>query len=428
MDLRQLEIIRAIAETGSFTAAGHKLHVSQSAISRQILLLEDELKTPVFLRIGRRIRITPAGEALLQLSHRMFQDLTDTVAGIGDSQETLRGTIRILGGMTVCLYVFPTLLAELTRQHPGVEVKIINDSTERCIQHLRAGTGDLALLTLPIKDADMVTVPVLQEELLVVTAAKHPLSKKRKVSAADLAQQPFVLFESGSNTRRVIDEFFAAAKIEPRIVMETENVEIIKAMVRHGLGITIVSHQSVARDVASGHLYSARIDGRALIRETGWVYPKMSRTPRAVEEVVQAFDKVRPKLRLSPQTAIAGAAPAVAAGLAQHPSQDRHRLVDLRLAQGDEAEAHGARIGVGGEERRAGHEGDAGLDRLVEQRHRVETLGQPQPEEHAAAGRLPRGAGRQVRGEGRGHRVALARYRSRIVGTWRSRKPSFTTS
>ena len=72
-------------------------------------------------------------------------------------------------------------------------------------------------------------------------------------------------------------------------------------MVRHGLGITIVSHQSVARDVASGHLYSARIDGRALIRETGWVYPKMSRTPRAVEEVVQAFEKVRPKLRLSPQ-------------------------------------------------------------------------------------------------------------------------------
>src|SRR4026209_341324 len=150
VDLRQLEIIRAIAETGSFTAAGQKLHVSQSAISRQILLLEDELKTPVFLRIGRRIRITPAGEALLQLSHRMFQDLTDTVAGIGDSQETLRGTVRILGGMTVCLYVFPTLLSELTRQHPGIEVKIINDSTERCVQHLRAGTGDLALLTLPI--------------------------------------------------------------------------------------------------------------------------------------------------------------------------------------------------------------------------------------------------------------------------------------
>ena len=146
----------------------------------------------------------------------------------------------------------------------------------------------------------MVTVPVLQEELLLVTAAKHPLSKKRKVGPQDLADQPFVMFESGSNTRRVVDEFFASSRIEPRIVMETENVEIIKALVRSGLGITIVSYQSVARDVASGHLYCARIEGRPLIRETGWVYPKMSRTPRAVEEVVKAFDKVRPRLRLAP--------------------------------------------------------------------------------------------------------------------------------
>ena len=101
MDLRQLEIIRAIADTGSFTAAGEKLHVSQSAISRQILLLEDELGEAVFHRIGRRIRITAAGESLLQLSNRVFQDLQDTVAAISDKQETLRGALRLVGGMTV---------------------------------------------------------------------------------------------------------------------------------------------------------------------------------------------------------------------------------------------------------------------------------------------------------------------------------------
>src|SRR5690349_20370985 len=113
MDLRQLEIIRAIADTGSFTAAGEKLHVSQSAISRQILLLEEELGESVFHRIGRRIRITPAGESLLQLSHRVFQDLQDTVTTISEKQESLRGSLRLVGGMTVCLYVFPTLLSEV---------------------------------------------------------------------------------------------------------------------------------------------------------------------------------------------------------------------------------------------------------------------------------------------------------------------------
>jgi DNA-binding transcriptional LysR family regulator len=300
VDLRQLEIIRAIAETGSFTAAGHKLHVSQSAISRQILLLEEELKEPVFLRVGRRIRITPAGESLLQLSNRVFQDLKDTIAGITDSKESLRGQIRLLGGMTVCLYVFPPLLTELKRQHPELDLKLVTGSSERCIQHLRSGTGDLALLTLPIDQPDMVSQPVMQEELMLVMAAKHPLSRKRKVLPQDLVRQPFVLFESGSNTRRVVDEFFLTARIEPQIVMETENVEILKALVRNGIGLSIIPYQAVSRDVTSGHLSCARIEGRALVRETGWVYPKMSRTPRTVQEVIRAFERVRPKLRLSP--------------------------------------------------------------------------------------------------------------------------------
>lgn len=300
MDLRQLEIIRAIAETGSFTAAGHKLHVSQSAISRQILLLEDELKEPVFLRVGRRIRITPAGEALLQLSHRVFQDLKDTFAGITDSQESLRGTVRVLGGMTVCLYVFPALLMELKRHHPEVDLKVMTGSSERCLRQLRSGAGDLALLTLPVDQPDLVNVPVLQEELLLVASPKHPIARKRKVVPQDLVRQQFVLFESGSNTRRAIDEFFVSARIEPQIVMETENVEIIKAMVRNNVGLSVIPYQAAARDVSSGHLFVSRIEGRSLVRETGWVYPRMSRTPRSVQETIKAFERVKPKLRLSP--------------------------------------------------------------------------------------------------------------------------------
>ena len=140
----------------------------------------------------------------------------------------------------------------------------------------------------------------MQEELLVIMHAKHPLAKKRKVLPQDLVRQPFVLFEQGSNTRRVIDEFFLGARVEPQIVLETENVEIIKALVRNGLGITIIPYQAVARDVTSGQMHCARIEGRSLVRETGWIYPKMSRTPRAVQEVIKAFERVRPKLKLAP--------------------------------------------------------------------------------------------------------------------------------
>ena len=295
MDLRQLEIIRAIADTGSFTAAGEKLRVSQSAISRQILLLEDELGEAIFHRIGRRIRITPAGESLLQLSHRVFQDLQDTVAAISDRQESLGGTMRLVGGMTVGLYVFPSLLAEVRRAHPNLDLKITVGSAERSIAMLRSGTGDLGLVTLPVDATDLVSVPVLQEELLLVTYPAHPLAMKRRVVPTDLDKQPFVLFETGSITRRLVEEFFARAGIRIAIVMETENVEIIKAMVRHGLGISIIPWQAAAADVRSKQLSCSRIAGQPLYRRTGWLYPKMSRLPRTVSEVIRVFERIRPR-------------------------------------------------------------------------------------------------------------------------------------
>jgi DNA-binding transcriptional LysR family regulator len=301
MDLRQLEILQAIAETGSFTACGRKLHVSQSAISRQILLLEDELGEPLFLRVGRQVRMTPAAESLVQLGQRVFLDVRETVGAITDRTRELRGTLRLSGGMTVCLYVFPPLLKHLRRVHPQLDVRLTVATAGRSVQEIRGGRVDAGLLTLPIDESDLVTVPVLREELLLVTTPTHPLARRRKVASRDLAGQPFVLFEMGSATRKVIDRFFASENIEPTIVMDTENVEIIKAMVKTGLGIGIVPYQAVAREVRAGQLFCARIEGHELVRETGWVYARANRVPRMIEELLTAFGAVRDRLRLAPR-------------------------------------------------------------------------------------------------------------------------------
>ncbi len=178
MDLRQLEILRAVAQTGSFTSAGQQLHLSQSAVSRQILLLEEELKEQLFLRLGRKIRITPAGTTLLGLSERMFEDLERTRASILDNQRNVSGTVRLVGGMTVCLYVFPPLLKAFRKEHPQVDVKLTPGATPRLIRQLRTGNADLGLLTLPIDDPNLVSVPVMREELLLVTAPTHPLAEE----------------------------------------------------------------------------------------------------------------------------------------------------------------------------------------------------------------------------------------------------------
>ncbi|HLB45007.1 MAG TPA: LysR family transcriptional regulator [Candidatus Limnocylindrales bacterium] len=299
MDLRQLEILQAIAETGSFTGGGRKLHVSQSAISRQVLLLEEELGEPLFLRVGRKVRMTPAGESLVQLGQRVFQDVRETVGAITDRTGELRGTLRLSGGMTVCLYVFPTLLKHLKRVHPGLDIRLTVATAGRSVEEIRAGRVDAGLLTLPVEESDLVTVPVMREELLVIAPPGHALARRRRLALGDLAGQPFVLFEPGSATRRIIDRLFATENIEPTVVMDTENVEIIKAMVKTGLGIGIVPYQSIAREVQLGQFFCARIEGHELARETGWVYTRANRTPRVIHELLAAFTQIRPRLKLA---------------------------------------------------------------------------------------------------------------------------------
>jgi DNA-binding transcriptional LysR family regulator len=171
------------------------------------------------------------------------------------------------------------------------------------VQQIRDGRVDAGLLTLPVEGADLVTVPVLHEELLVATNPTHPLARKRRINTKDLVGQPFVLFEQGSATRKVIDRFFAAEKLEPTIVMDTENVEIIKAMVKTGLGIGIVPYQAIAREVRAGQFFCTRLEGHELVRETGWVYARANRVPRMIHELLSAFETIKGRLRLHPPRA-----------------------------------------------------------------------------------------------------------------------------
>ena len=299
MDLRQLEIVQAIAETGSFTGAGARLHVSQSAVSRQILLLEDEFHERLFVRLGRRVQITAAGEALLQLANRVFTDIRDTSASITDRQKVLSGPLRMVGGMTVCLYVFPQLIKEFRAQHPLVDIKIAVGGTWRLQRRLKSRQADLALLTLPVEDPALTSVPVLREELMLLMPADHPLAEKTPVPVEALVGQPFVMFEAGSNTRRTVDEFFTREQIRPKVVAETENVEIIKSMVASGLGISLVPILTVERETQGGTLRVARIRGQQLVRETGWVYRADERPSRVVQEMMATLTRIAPQLQQS---------------------------------------------------------------------------------------------------------------------------------
>jgi DNA-binding transcriptional LysR family regulator len=180
-----------------------------------------------------------------------------------------------------------------------VDVKVMTGPADRLVRRLRAGTVDLGLLTLPVTEPDLVTRHVMREELQVVTYPSHPLAQKKRIETQDLNKLPFILYEPGSNTRRVIDEFFVRAQVQPRIVMETENVEIIKAMVASGIGSTLISNHAIDREVKAGTLVAHRLHGHSLVRETGWVYLKANRVPRKISEMIRVLDELLPKMGLA---------------------------------------------------------------------------------------------------------------------------------
>jgi len=300
MDIRQLEMFRAVAEEGSFTRAGERLHVSQSAVSRQVKLLEDELGGVLLHRRGRKVTLTHPGELLLKTANRLFRDMQDVVWQISETHQLHRGSLRLGGGMTVCIYILPKLLKKYRSLYKQVDLRVTSGTSEGILKLLRNHEVDVGLLTLPIVEKDLEVVPALKEEMVVVTAPGHPLSRTRSVRPLDLAKYPLILFEQGSNTRKVLDQFLVEHEIPTDLAMETENVEIIKAMVAHGVGISVIPYPAIAKDVRQKRFSYSRIEGQRLYRETGWVYLKLDYVPRTITEMLRIFETMKSQFLIVP--------------------------------------------------------------------------------------------------------------------------------
>jgi len=196
----------------------------------------------------------------------------------------------------VCLYIFPRLLKALGQQHREIDFRVVSGTSEQVLDRIHKHDVDLGLLTLPIVGRDLEVMPVIKEEMVVVAGRGHPLTRRRIVDAEDLGRHPMILYEAGSNTRKAVDGLFVEAGVAVDVAMETENVEIIKAMVASGIGVTVIPYSAVAREVRAGRFACSRIRGRQLFRETGWVYLKTDPLPRAAVELLRLFEAMKGRM------------------------------------------------------------------------------------------------------------------------------------
>jgi len=284
MDLQQLRVFREAAKSGGFTRASQELHLSQSTISLHIKRLEDELGSPLFLRAKKRVYLNEAGQLLLQYVERIFQEIKNAEMAVQELSQLERGTIRLGSGATTLTYLLPKILGAYQRRYPQIELIVVTGSSEQLAQAVHLQTLDLAVVMDPVLPSLAIELlPILREELVFVVSTSHALASQETIRPEDLAEVPFISFLRGSAMQAQLERDFARAGIKTRTVMEMENIEAIKALVRACLGAAVLPACSVAGSQGA-MLHALRIRNFRLERSLALALPKSNSLPRAIQK------------------------------------------------------------------------------------------------------------------------------------------------
>src|SRR3954464_4757587 len=192
MELDQLRYVVAVADTGNFTRAAERSHITQPSLSQQIINLEREVGHKLFHRLGRRAVLTEAGAVFLERARRILFEVENAAKELGD-HPALGRRITVGAIPTVAPYLLPTLLERCREQHPNLQIDVREDFRTQLVRAVVEGELDLAIATLPVKDSRLSIKPLLPEPLLLVTAKTHHLASQPRVKAPDLAGETFVM-------------------------------------------------------------------------------------------------------------------------------------------------------------------------------------------------------------------------------------------
>lgn len=254
LNLYRLWIFMTVVECGSFSAAANKLYLSQPSVSNQVRQLEQSLRTILIDRSGARIRLTPEGEVLLEYAKRVFLLADEAVAAIRQVSGLQTGTLVAGGSTTVGTYLLPPLLAAFRERHPGIEVGIYVGNGEQVERRLVDGEVGVAVLAGEPAAPQLVSEPILEDRLVLITPPDHPLATASAVEPARLAGETFLLREHGSATRGLQEEALETWGLEESARSEIHGPETIKQAVAAGLGVSLVSEHCVESELAASQL------------------------------------------------------------------------------------------------------------------------------------------------------------------------------
>jgi LysR family hydrogen peroxide-inducible transcriptional activator len=287
MEVHQIRYFRAVAECRSFTRAAKREHVSQPTLSHQILKLENELGAKLFIRLGRSVGLTTFGQAFLPKAEMILRQIKEAQTEIHEMAGIEGGRVTLGVIPTITPFFMPQLLSKFIKQHPQLEVKILEESSNTLLEWLRDGDIDIAITPLPITGRWASWFELSRERLYAVLCPGHALGNAKQLTLQQLSGAPFLFLKDGNCFRENTLAAFRRANVEPRITFETGCFLTILNMVKAGIGISVVPEMGV--DQSSGCKFIPIRDDRP-VRVVALAISKLRPQTRA-QEVFAQFAK-----------------------------------------------------------------------------------------------------------------------------------------
>jgi len=290
MDIRQFEIFLAVMENSSVTRAAEKLHVSPGAVSLQLQGLAAELRAELFAHSGKRLVPTPHAFRLAEHAREITRKIREIQQEFENDPAKDSRPFCFASGTTTLIHRLGVPLRRLRKKFPQAQVQVVVASTEGIVAGLLDRRFDLGLISLPWPEKDLTIVPLFEEELLLLRPSATPSAERAIVTVqrSELAGVPFLLYPKASNMRTIIDRFFREVGIEPRVIMEADDTEVIKSLVESGFGYSILPRFALTG--RSARIQKLRVAGHRLLRQQALAMPR-TEYPRALTLSIAAFLK-----------------------------------------------------------------------------------------------------------------------------------------
>ena len=295
MTIRQLEVFLAVARERSFSLAAKRIHLSQPTLSEHVAELEKELGAKLFVRTGRGIGLTEAGRVLEAYAGRVVSTIGDARRAMQELDGLKRGFLEIGASTTPGIYLLPGLIARFGRDYPGIELRLDIGNSRGIEERVQTNELDLGIVGgHELGTGERCLAAGVDDELFLVVPPQHAWARSRVLPAARLAQEPMLVREEGSATRRVTERVLQQAGVAYRPGLELGHTEAIKQAVMAGLGVAFLSVYTIRREVARGDLVAVRLQGLRIQRHFHVIHNEGRLLTASARAFIDALSRQRP--------------------------------------------------------------------------------------------------------------------------------------